>query len=371
MLLISISRHIDKNAEKKLLRRTFRHGRTTNVDVAMMMSIHRYFIAFICVVLITACIYVDAEEIEAEKLFKLAQQLFGGNHSAHGTAALPIVHIMRVPKASSSSLSMVARRVVGCNPPGPCCKWPGEPPGSCPAVGLNLCDKKVVGCMHHYPHYDSFKNKDIFSMTVLREPVSRAASAYGYGSAQSIHYNVRCKSTEEPYLCARQYIHSKMWSNIATKLLSGHYAYEDIAVCRFKNECKASLELALKNFQLLDFLGITELWQISLLVLHAKLRQFPPSYVEFVAAEKEKSSHSGIADAIGLRVSNRSHDSLLVTNPELREELRVRNEFDIELYAAAVARLCDDVHEYKLWDYDIVRSAWWRRTKLNVTNCMP
>ena len=32
------------------------------------------------------------------------------------------LHLIRVPKASSSSLSMVARRMVGCHPPGPCCK---------------------------------------------------------------------------------------------------------------------------------------------------------------------------------------------------------------------------------------------------------
>jgi hypothetical protein len=32
------------------------------------------------------------------------------------------LHLIRIPKASSSSLSMVARRMVGCHPPGPCCK---------------------------------------------------------------------------------------------------------------------------------------------------------------------------------------------------------------------------------------------------------
>jgi len=35
---------------------------------------------------------------------------------------IPRLHLIRVPKASSSSLSMVARRMVGCHPPGPCCK---------------------------------------------------------------------------------------------------------------------------------------------------------------------------------------------------------------------------------------------------------
>ena len=32
------------------------------------------------------------------------------------------VHLIRIPKASSTSLSVVSRRLVGCEPPGPCCR---------------------------------------------------------------------------------------------------------------------------------------------------------------------------------------------------------------------------------------------------------
>ena len=52
-------------------------------------------------------------------------------------ASLTKIHLLRVPKASSSSLSAVARRAVGCTPIGPCCKWPGDPPGNaCAALQL-------------------------------------------------------------------------------------------------------------------------------------------------------------------------------------------------------------------------------------------
>lgn len=34
--------------------------------------------------------------------------------------SLPVVHLIRVPKASSTSLSAIARRIVGCEPRGPC-----------------------------------------------------------------------------------------------------------------------------------------------------------------------------------------------------------------------------------------------------------
>jgi hypothetical protein len=42
---------------------------------------------------------------------------------SNSSKILPQVHLMRIPKASSSSLSAVARRIVGCEPPGPCCFW--------------------------------------------------------------------------------------------------------------------------------------------------------------------------------------------------------------------------------------------------------
>ena len=39
--------------------------------------------------------------------------------------SLQQIQLIRIPKASSSSLSIIARRYAGCSPPGPCCKWPG------------------------------------------------------------------------------------------------------------------------------------------------------------------------------------------------------------------------------------------------------
>ena len=48
-----------------------------------------------------------------------------------------LLNSIRIPKAGSSSLSVVARALAGCRPDGyPCCVWPGDPPGSCPRKGL-------------------------------------------------------------------------------------------------------------------------------------------------------------------------------------------------------------------------------------------
>lgn len=50
--------------------------------------------------------------------------------------------LIRVPKAASTAASAVARTLVGCSPPGPCCVWGEVPVGSCPARGLD-CSHKV------------------------------------------------------------------------------------------------------------------------------------------------------------------------------------------------------------------------------------
>ena len=89
---------------------------------------------------------------------------------------LPVVHLVRIPKASSSSMSAVARRIVGCNPPGPCCRWPGDPKGSCPSKELLACEQqnRVIGCTHHKPNYQSMINPSIMSISVMREPTKRS-----------------------------------------------------------------------------------------------------------------------------------------------------------------------------------------------------
>jgi hypothetical protein len=114
-----------------------------------------------------------------------------------GSVFLPHLHLMRVPKASSSSLSTVARRVVGCEPPGPCCKWPGDPIGSCPNKRLFDCEieRKVVGCTGHNPHYSSLQSSKLASITIIREPIARSISGFFYPN----HHNMECFSSFFPF----------------------------------------------------------------------------------------------------------------------------------------------------------------------------
>lgn len=121
----------------------------------------------------------ESEEVSYSAIFfRLALQI-GSNMTYNN---LRQVHLMRVPKASSTSLSIIARRLVNCNPYGPCCKYPGDPPGSCPSKNLFQCQetRQVIGCTHHYPHINFLNDKNIFSLTILRNPYDRAISAFFY-----------------------------------------------------------------------------------------------------------------------------------------------------------------------------------------------
>lgn len=147
--------------------------------------------------------------------------------------SLPKIHLIRIPKAYSSAMSAVARRFVGCKPPGPCCRYPGDPAGSCPSKRLSACglnNKKVIGCADHYPNLDYLYNKDIISIAMMREPLNRSLSAFFY---PGIHHNSDCKLSIGE--CFEEYCRSSKWRNIAVKMLSGAmpYAAEETCVSRF------------------------------------------------------------------------------------------------------------------------------------------
>jgi hypothetical protein len=298
-------------------------------------------------------------------LFDIAQGIYQNRTDTTSSSLLKIakLHLIRVPKASSSALSMVARRIAGCNPPGPCCRWPGDPPGSCPAKGLFKCEvqKRVIGCTDHYPNYPALLDNSIFSMTMFREPFCRIFSAYGYGA---IHYNSQCTPKGSP-ACLQDYINSKKWSNVGVKLLTGKYAYEDVGTCRNISQCPHSLELALHNLKHLHSVGVTEHWQLSLLLLHVKLPALLPMHREFLLGSKKV-----LPAEAGLRIkaSNTTSFSLLVA---YHEQILDRNALDVELYNAVLRRMCDELHGLGLWpQHERVRLSWRSKALFNVSNCI-
>lgn len=189
------------------------------------------------------------------------------------------VHLIRVPKSSSSSLSAVARRIVGCEPPGPCCRYPGDPKGSCPIRALFDCHKqqRVIGCTDHSPFAFLIPDKHIDSISMVREPFSRSVSGFFY---PGIHHNSNCVSDIDT--CFIEYAKDLKWKNILVKMLSGAHAYASKQTCNVTTTgCKHSLEIAINNINKMTFIGIAEMWELSMLVMFKKMQRLKPLLSEF------------------------------------------------------------------------------------------
>lgn len=304
--------------------------------------------------------------------------------NSSSAAAASKIHLLRIPKASSSSLSIIARRMVGCEPPGPCCKWPGDPPGSCPAKGLFACqtEGRVVGCTHHYPNYDALLSPSMVSISIIREPWRRALSAFFY---PGIHHNSKC--TADLDTCFREYALSARWRNVAVKMLTGAYAYDDRPTCRGARQCKHSLELARRNLQRLAVMGVAEMWELSLVLLHLKMPQLSPVLGEFLIGEKytprqsqsAASPHththalapvSATASRVNAADSYQSFKTRALATASLRQLLHGQSELDAELYQEVLGRMCDDLHAAGLWKHALVRQYWHEKNVArNVSRC--
>ena len=112
------------------------------------------------------------------------------------------------------------------------------------------------------------------------------------------------------------------------------------------------------------------MWELSMLLLHYKLPHFQPILDEFKLSESHESLSNYNNSEVGIR-----------TNPSIRansgkkynafkaqaiqkfsRELDRQNNLDIKLFEVVVANMCNDLHEYGLWNYDIVREYWQKKS---------
>jgi hypothetical protein len=318
------------------------------------------------------------------------------------------LHLIRVPKAGSTALSVIARyttiieirksnemiftylfslltnrQSAGCEPRGPCCKWPGDPPGSCPARGLDRCNHiEIIGCMNHFSNYPMLLDNSLPSISMVREPISRAISAFFY---PGIHHNSGCtglthgSEKKEPteadvQKCFPQYLQDRRFQNPAVKLFSGgEYAYTDIATCMLTSECPQSLEEAILNLDRFDFMGVSELWELSMLVFHMTFPQIKPLLDDFLMSPSEGDNSNDTANGQIVRYNNGSNYRALrtlVRSDKYHHMLAHQNRLDTVLYEVVTMRLCDFLHEYKLWDeYEYVRTYWHEKSLVKSSKC--
>lgn len=321
------------------------------------------------------------------EFYNIALKLYNVSISNMSSANLPPkVHLIRVPKASSSSLSAVARRIVGCEPYGQCCKYPGTPVGSCANKMLFECQLrgKVVGCTHHQPNYKELVDVSVFTMSMMRQPLNRSLSAFFY---PGIHHNSNCKKAQ--HICFIEYTKNEQWKNVAVKLLIGEYAYADVQIKSDKQ-----LQLAITNLmKYVNFMGISEMWELSMLLLHQKLPSLQPLLDEFLMYEKTNivftsdgivSDFDSRSDREGLynmkvikQLSQSNATNIIKSNKFSRMNenqeystfkktafekyflyLQNQNKYDLILYDKVIEKLCYELKMYNLWNIAAVREYW-------------
>lgn len=269
-------------------------------------------------------------------------------------------------QSASSSLSIIARRAVGCSHPGPCCIFPGYPQGSCPSPELFKCASKVIGCIDHNANYLSLLNTSINTISLIRQPYTRAISGFFYARndkiSRSIHHNTDCKLTLEE--CFVKYTRDSRFSNIVVKLLTGADAYADnVETCPLKKDCNNSLELALDNLKYVKAIGVSEMWELSLLLLHLKIPAIPPLFDDFNLVNNRTRR--------GIRMNNDRIYKPFQTFAKSRykNELLQQSNFDLAVYKSVVRSMCSDLHVYNLWKYDIVKKYWIEKSPVKTKSC--
>jgi hypothetical protein len=285
---------------------------------------------------------------------------------------LQSLHLIRVPKAASSSLSQLARRMAGCDPPGPCCKYPGEPKGSCPRKELFACSSEaggpIVGCTSHKHNYQQLLNSSVPSISMMREPISRSVSAYYY---PGVHHNSNCLRGRGTHKrCFSQYVKSTKWSNVVVKLLSGADAYAPTATCSeatpgWRGRCAHTLETALANLRRLSFMGVAEMWELSVLLLYEQFPQLEPLRGDFLLQSRSRPGAQGETERDAARMTVPPRDLSYAEFKEraesdsaVRKALFQQNEYDVALYRHVVMDLRRRLDETGLWGEPRVRGYW-------------
>ena len=181
----------------------------------------------------------SAKTMEAKiRIFQRSSaQCSDKNEQNKATQLLRKVHLIRIPKAASSTVSAFLRKQQNCEPPGHCCVYPGSPIGSCDVT--RTCES-IIGCTGHNPRIQLLDDSSTFSVAFFRQPHARYLSAFHYDG----HHT--------PNTGFEEHLLMKKWDNVATKLMLGFHESETIEID------EKMFKRATKNALKLDFAGIVE-----------------------------------------------------------------------------------------------------------------
>eukprot|EP00752_Nemacystus_decipiens_P005402 g4898.t1 len=308
---------------------------------------------------------------------ELAIQRFEDRHGRPATVeeenwTFQELQLIRVPKAGSSEASVIARRLGGCMPRGPCCRFPGDPPGSCPAAGL-MCPT-VHGCTNHKMDPEALailKDPAVFSMTNVRGVVDRLVSGFFY--AQPHSPSCARKDVVDYEECFTNMVDDPTFQNIAARMLTGHDAYDGSAeLCLDKqqtreggggHDCAADLEDVIRGACNLNFVAMCETWKSSVLLLLETLPWLGPTAALFPIPkpEHERALDASVAAGEDPAAGGSRHNTgakhkegVRHITPALREAASRANPVDEALHEFVTAKFCGRLREAGLLHHPLV-----------------
>ena len=158
--------------------------------------------------------------------------------------------------------------------------------------------------------------------------------------------------------------------NVAVKMFSGCYAYAPVRTCEKKETCRCSLERAVESVEdttRLTFVGLSELWELSLLLLYHRFPSLHPEKEEFHLQNVRRSD----VVFIGPRMTGKggrgaSGEQLLDYNefkkvaeskPSFQKALANQNALDLKLYKLVVMRFERELRQAGLLGETMVEEA--------------
>jgi hypothetical protein len=132
-------------------------------------------------------------------------------------------------------------------------------------------------------------------------------------------------------------------------------------------------------------MGISELWELSILVLHAKMPKLRPILVDFQLAEGSGNHNASQGNATGKSsatpppgTATRTRENKQTSYGPLKikanssvfaNQLVEQNRFDLILYEHVTYVLCNDLHRLGLWNHASVRQYWSEKAPFKTTKC--
>ena len=165
-------------------------------------------------------------------------------------------------------------------------------------------------------------------------------------------------------------------------MFSGGYAYENEKTCEDSHECRRSLKQAFKSFKKITLVGISEMWELSILLLYIKLAREKRIYIrpkiDEISMYENGQNRSKLLLSTMQSWRFRAKKSIWSQDRKyllerFHNDLTHQNDLDLKLYAHTIQSLCTYLHSSGLWNkYHVIQQYWREKiveTDHNVPEC--